>query len=81
MQIKIETPLTQYNAAPGDIVLTSARQILIATINVNDYKYACIDLARGEIIEMLANLAPMSKIGGELIVKVVHGNDVELKLP
>ena len=39
MQVKIGTPLTEYAVAAGDIVLTSSRQVLIATANVNDYHY------------------------------------------
>lgn len=81
MKVKIGTPLTEYAVAAGDIVLTSSRQVLIATANVNDYHYVCVDLSRAEVIDMLTDLAPMSSIGGELIVKVVHGDEAELKLP
>ena len=81
MEVVINTPLNSFSLKPGDIVLTSDRALLVSTMNVNDYKYALVDLAKAEVVEMLTSVDKLTHVAGSIILKVVSNTEAKLVLP
>lgn len=81
MEVHITTPLNQFNLDQGDIIMTSSKTMLVASVSVNDYRYAFVDLQDASVVEMVNTLDCRDKVNDEIILKVVNNKEVQLILP
>ena len=61
--------------------MTSTKTMLVASVSVNDYRYAFVDLQDASVVEMVNTLDCRDKVNDEIILKVVSNKEAQLILP
>lgn len=81
MDIKVNSPANAFNLHAGQLVLTSDKVFLVASIAINDYKLALVNLQSGETASLLTTGDNVSTVDGSTIMKVLESDQAQLILP